>query len=70
MTRLPALKFDIDLNAQCGNLTEVAFEGAETNFTQGIVLQFRVGSAARIGSGVMGLATVAAMLVFATVEMV
>ncbi|RVX73191.1 hypothetical protein B0A52_02318 [Exophiala mesophila] len=69
MARLPTLQFDVDLNAQCGNLTEVAFEGAETNFTQGIVLQFRVGSAPRIGPGAMGLAVVAATLVYAAVEM-
>lgn len=36
--KLDAMKFDAALNAQCGNLTAVATEGAATNFTQGIVL--------------------------------
>ncbi|KAK7755636.1 hypothetical protein SLS62_002246 [Diatrype stigma] len=36
--KLDAMKFDAALNAQCGNLTTVAAEGAATNFTQNIVL--------------------------------
>lgn len=36
--KLDAMKLDAALNAQCGNLTTVATEGAATNFTQGTVL--------------------------------
>ncbi|EMD69884.1 hypothetical protein COCSADRAFT_78005 [Bipolaris sorokiniana ND90Pr] len=40
MAKLPTLTADRDLNARCGNWTEIALVEAERNFTQGIVLQF------------------------------
>lgn len=36
--KLDAMKFDTALNAQCGNLTTIATEGAATNFTENTVL--------------------------------
>ncbi|KAF2004583.1 hypothetical protein P154DRAFT_571798 [Amniculicola lignicola CBS 123094] len=41
VAKLPALTTNKDLNTQCGNWTEVAFAGAEANFTEGIIAQFR-----------------------------
>lgn len=36
--KLDTMKFDAALNAQCGNLTTIATDGAATNFTAGTVL--------------------------------
>lgn len=36
--KLEAMKFDATLNAQCGNLSTIATDGALANFTAGIVL--------------------------------
>ncbi|KAI1344164.1 hypothetical protein F5Y15DRAFT_104331 [Xylariaceae sp. FL0016] len=36
--KLPALMMDVQLNQQCGNLSQVALDGAALNFTQGTVL--------------------------------
>ncbi|KAK5053777.1 hypothetical protein LTR84_001738 [Exophiala bonariae] len=61
--QLPALTKDVALNEQCGNLTTIAFEEAQTNFTNGIVLQFKInGAPLRIGAGAMGMATLVAMV--------
>ncbi|KAF2736514.1 hypothetical protein EJ04DRAFT_511008 [Polyplosphaeria fusca] len=38
--KLPAMTMDQTLNAQCGNLTTVALQGAETNLTNNIVGPF------------------------------
>ncbi|KAH7068797.1 hypothetical protein BKA63DRAFT_95706 [Paraphoma chrysanthemicola] len=38
--KLPALTANEQLNAECGNWTEIALAEAEKNFTQGIVAQF------------------------------
>ncbi|KAF2129412.1 hypothetical protein P153DRAFT_366804 [Dothidotthia symphoricarpi CBS 119687] len=38
--KLPALTANKELNDQCGNWTKIAFEGAQVNFTNGIVAQF------------------------------
>lgn len=40
MLKLPKLTADVQLNAQCGNLTTVAITEAANNFTKGIVAQF------------------------------
>lgn len=69
--KLPALQFDVALNEQCGNLTTIAFEGAETNFTNGIVLQFKInGAPMRIGAGAMGMATLVAMVAVMVADVV
>ncbi|KAL6243122.1 hypothetical protein RBB50_010222 [Rhinocladiella similis] len=62
MLKLPDLQFNATLNRECGNLTTVAFDGAESNFTNGIVLQFKVNAASSVGAGAMVSAVVAAML--------
>ncbi|ETI20920.1 hypothetical protein G647_07263 [Cladophialophora carrionii CBS 160.54] len=57
MTELPDWQFNKTINDECGNLTTVAFESAETNFTNGIVLQFKIGavnSAVQLGGSVLG----------------
>ncbi|KAI0126116.1 hypothetical protein BJ170DRAFT_460387 [Xylariales sp. AK1849] len=51
--KLMALMMDQQLNAQCGNLSEVATAGAALNFTNGIVSEFPILDAA--GVGVTGL---------------
>lgn len=64
--KLPALKFDKKLNDECGNLTTVAFEAAASNFTQGIVLQYKIGvvnSAVQAGQTALGLAILMATVV-------
>lgn len=48
--QLPALQFDSQLNAQCGNLTTVAFEEAATNFTQGTVLGVQIEAAVGVST--------------------
>lgn len=40
IAKLPALTADKELNARCGNWTQIALVEAEKNFTMGIVLQF------------------------------
>ncbi|KAF1836741.1 hypothetical protein BDW02DRAFT_492916 [Decorospora gaudefroyi] len=40
IAKLPTLTANETLNTACGNWTEIALTGAETNFTQGIVAQF------------------------------
>ncbi|KAI5917155.1 hypothetical protein F4810DRAFT_705121 [Camillea tinctor] len=46
--RLPALMSDARLNAQCGNLTQVAIEGAAANLTAGQVLGLPIKDAAGV----------------------
>ena len=64
------------VNDECGNLTQVALEGAETNFTQGVVLQFNVNSAVQIGSSTMGMgmgmamAMIMAMVVVMVIDVI
>jgi hypothetical protein len=63
---LPALKFNKTLNEECGNLSTIATEAAATNFTQGIVLQFKIGvvnSAVQTGASALGMAVVMALVV-------
>jgi len=60
---LPNLQFDTALNTACGNLTEIAIKGAATNFTNGVVLQFKVNSAVQFGAGASGVAMIAGMVV-------
>jgi len=68
---LPALQFDEALNQQCGNLTTIAYEGAEANFTNGIVLQFSInGASMRIGASSMGMAMLVAMVAAMVIEVV
>lgn len=40
IAKLPSLTADVNLNAQCGNMTALKFTEAEGNFTQGIVGPF------------------------------
>lgn len=69
--KLPALQFDAALNEKCGNLTTIAFEGAEANFTNGIVLQFKInGAPLRIGAGAMGMAGLVAMVAVMVADLV
>lgn len=71
MPQLPALQFDEALNEQCGNLTTIAYEGAEANFTNGIVLQFSInGAPMRIGASAMGMALLVAMVAAMVIEVV
>ena len=52
--RLPMLINDVILNQQCGNATETALAEAETNFTNGVIAEFKIQPAAGIdpsGSG-------------------
>ncbi|KAH8649065.1 hypothetical protein BX600DRAFT_109807 [Xylariales sp. PMI_506] len=62
---LPQYEFDATLNADCGNLTTIALDAANTNFSMGIVADFKVSAAARqltlssLSSGAM-----AALVVF------
>lgn len=68
--QLPALQFDAALNEECGNLTTIAYEGAEANFTNGIVLQFSInGAPMRIGAGAMGMALIVAMVAAMVVDL-
>ncbi|KAJ1324447.1 hypothetical protein MN608_10512 [Microdochium nivale] len=59
--KLPAYQFNAALNAQCGNLTTVAFEGADLNLTRGIVAEFTIVEAP--GIGVEGLNTLIIVIV-------
>jgi hypothetical protein len=68
MLKLPKLKFDTQLNAECRNLTQVAITSAETNFTQGVVLQFRVNAAMQHGASSVGMAVIIAMVAFMVVD--
>ncbi|EPE27893.1 hypothetical protein GLAREA_04684 [Glarea lozoyensis ATCC 20868] len=65
--KLPTVKFDKSLNDNCGNLTTLAVQQAEVNFTMGIVGGFTIksakkGAAARMGSEVGTIAMVAVMV--------
>lgn len=66
--KLPDFKFNAAINARCGNLSQVAVAGAEANFTQGIVAEFRINAASpglRGGLGMMvaGLVVAVGMVV-------
>lgn len=66
--KLPDFKFNAAINARCGNLSQVAVAGAEANFTQGIVAEFRISAASpglRGGLGMMvaGLVVAVGMVV-------
>ncbi|KAJ9613275.1 hypothetical protein H2200_003217 [Cladophialophora chaetospira] len=64
--QLPALTANKSLNAECRNLTTIAFKEAAVNFTNGIVLQFKIGavnSAGKTGQSVLGLVTILGMVV-------
>ena len=50
---LPTLKFNSSLNAECGNLTTLSTMMAATNFSMGVVLQFRIKAVAN-GAGHVG----------------
>ncbi len=63
---LPAMTMNKTLNTECGNLTTLAFAQAAVNFTEGVVLQFKIGavnSAGRAQSalGLAGLVGVVAL---------
>ena len=63
---LPSFKFNKTINDECGNLTTLAFKAAAVNFTEGIVLQFKVGvvnAAVQMGASALGLAVVMAFVV-------
>lgn len=60
---LAKFQFDTALNSECGNLTQVAIAGAATNFTNGVVLQFKINSAVQIGSRASGMAMMVVMVV-------
>jgi len=68
ITELPDFQFNTTINDECGNLTEVAIAGAATNFTHGVVLQFKINSAGQIGASAMGLAMITAMVVVAITD--
>jgi hypothetical protein len=58
MLELPKFQFNKTINDECGNLTTLAFDSAATNFTNGIVLQFKIGavnSAVQLGGSVLGM---------------
>ncbi|KIW63871.1 hypothetical protein PV04_08843 [Phialophora macrospora] len=58
MLELPNFQFNKTINDECGNLTTVAFDGAATNFTNGTVLQFKIGavnSAVQLGGSLLGI---------------
>ncbi|KIY00534.1 uncharacterized protein Z520_03197 [Fonsecaea multimorphosa CBS 102226] len=61
--KLPSFQFNASINAECGNLTEVAIKGAATNFTQGQVLQFNINSAVQMRAGSLGMAVIMAIVV-------
>ncbi len=63
LAQLPNFQFNTTVNKECGNLTEVAIEGAATNFTQGVVLQENINSAVQIGARAMGMAMIMAIVV-------
>lgn len=51
-------------------MTEVALEGAATNFTQGMVLQFNINSAVQIGASAMGLAIIMTMAMVIVIDVI
>jgi hypothetical protein len=59
--KLPPLTKNEALNLQCGNLTTVAREGAATNFTEGIVAQYRISAGVR-SQGALGFAMLACLV--------
>jgi hypothetical protein len=63
--KLPSLTRDPALNRACGNLTTIAFNEAERNFTQGIVAQFSglVGNPQELKAGVEVIAVVTVVVV-------
>ncbi|KXJ89520.1 hypothetical protein Micbo1qcDRAFT_165615 [Microdochium bolleyi] len=63
--KLPAYQFNAALNAQCGNLTTVAFQGADLNLTRGIVAEFTIVDAPGIGvDGITTLVICSAIVMF------
>ncbi|KAH8897874.1 hypothetical protein GQ53DRAFT_452660 [Thozetella sp. PMI_491] len=65
---LPALKFNVALNQQCGNASEIALVEAENNFTKGIIGEFTILEAPGIApSGLGGPATFVSMLGIAAI---
>lgn len=60
---LPKLQFDTALNAECGNLTQVAIAGAAANFTNGVVLQFKINAAPQIGAKASRMALIGIVVV-------
>ncbi|KAK5193312.1 hypothetical protein LTR92_006681 [Exophiala xenobiotica] len=63
LAQLPNFQFNTTVNKECGNLTEVAIEGAATNFTNGVVLQENINSAVQTGASAMGMAVIMAIVV-------
>ena len=62
----PSFKFNTTINDECGNLTTLAAKEVGVNFTNGIVLQFKVGavnSAVQMGISALGLAIAMAVVV-------
>lgn len=49
--KLPPLTKNEALNQQCGNLTTIALAEAASNFTRGIVAQYRINAGVRIQGG-------------------
>ena len=69
IVKLPSFEFSTQINAECGNLTQVAIKGAAANFTQGQVLQFNVNSAVQIGgASALGMAVIMAAVVVMFVD--
>ncbi|EXJ69075.1 uncharacterized protein A1O5_08010 [Cladophialophora psammophila CBS 110553] len=66
--KLPSFQFNASINAECGNLTEVAIKGAATNFTQGVVLQFNINSAVQLKAASLGMAVIMAIVVVMVVD--
>ncbi|EXJ55379.1 hypothetical protein A1O7_08306 [Cladophialophora yegresii CBS 114405] len=67
MLELPNWQFNKTVNDACGNLTTVAFESAATNFTNGVVLQFKIGavnaaSAVQVGGSVLGMGLIVGLV--------
>jgi hypothetical protein len=63
LAQLPNFQFNTTVNKECGNLTELAIEGAATNFTNGVVLQENINSAVPTGASAMGMAVIMAIVV-------
>ena len=66
--QLPNFQFDVQINDECGNLTKVAIEGAAKNYTQGVVLQFKINSAVQIGANALGMAMITAMVAVTLID--
>lgn len=63
ITVAPNLTADVELNAQCGNLTAIAIQEAALNFTQGRVAQFTfTGTPGSISAGPVIIVVVLACL--------